>query len=254
MKRYLQLAAAAALALSLASCDALDKLLSVNLFYTPLEVSASDIQGMSLSELERLSKSPEFYPAVFSDPAAKSAFKDKVATGLASGNPATVQQSAILGADMLIYGSGADQVINNVINSMTDILDNPPLDDDDFQALIEAIVPTSLLGDEAAFKSMINAMVDAADYYDKLGESIGTGDYAYGGANAGEIAMNALLATMVYSVTVPGIYTDAGDYFYYLLTDLAPDTPTVSFSTEGNHLANLLAAAGLDSISITIVS
>lgn len=251
MKRRLQLAAVAALALSLASCDALDKLLSVNLFYTPLKVSASDIQGMSLAELERLSTSPEFYPAVFNDPAAKSAFEDKVTTGLASGNPATVQQSAILGADMLIYGSGADLIINNVINSMAAILESPPTTAGGFQSLIEAIVPSAVLADPDAFKLMINAMVDAADYYNDLGASIGTGDYAYGGVNAGEIAMNALLATMVVSVDTTG-YTDAGDYFYYLLTDPAPATPTVSFTTESNNLANLLAAAGLDSIDITL--
>ena len=206
----------------------------------------------SLDELTRQAESPEFYSEVYGDPAAKAAFEAKITAGLGSSDPATRQQSAILGADMLIYGSGADQVINNVVNSMTDILDNPPLDDDDFQALIEAIVPASLLGDEAAFKSMINALADAASYYDQLGASIGAGDYVYDGANAGEIAMNALLATMVDSVTVPGGYTDAGDYFYYLLTDPAPATPTVSFSTEGNNLTNLLAAAGLDSIDITL--
>lgn len=251
MKRHLQLAAVAALALSLASCDALDKLLAVNLFYTPLEVSASDIQGMSLDELARQAESPEFYTLVYGDPDAKAAFEAKITAGLGSSDPATKQQSAILGADMLIYGSGADQVINNVVNSMTDILDNPPLDDDDFQALIEAIVPASVLGDEAAFKSMINALADAAGYYDQLGASIGAGNYVYDGANAGEIAMNALVATMVASVDTTG-YTDAGAYFYYLLTDPAPATPTVAFTTESGSLANLLLAAGLSSIAITI--
>lgn len=253
MKRQLELAAVAALALSLASCDALDRLLAVNLFYTPYEVSASEIQAMSLDELTREAESPEFYTEVYADPAAKAAFEAKVIAGLGSSDPAIKQQSAILRADMLIYGSGADLVINNVVNSMTDILDSPPTNADGFQALIETIVPASVLGDETAFKSMINDLVEAAVYYDALGASIGAGDYSFDGANEGEIAMNALIATMVESVDVPVGYTDAGDYFYYLLTDPAPATPTVTFTTEGNNLANLLAAAGLDSISITIV-
>lgn len=249
MKRYLQLAAAAALALSLASCDALDKLLAVNLFQTPLELNATDIQGMSLGELARRAESPEFYSQVYSDPAARAAFDAKITEGLGSSDPATKQQSAILGADLLIYGSGADLVINNVVNSMADILANPPADAAGFQALIETIVPASVLGDETAFKSMINAMVEAAGYYDQLGASIGTGDYAYGGVNAGEIAMNALVSAIVNSVDSSG-FPSPGDCFYYLVTDSNPDLPEVeSLSISAPNLVNILAVVNLEALA-----
>lgn len=249
MKRHLQLAAVAALALSLASCDALDRLLAVNLFYTPLEVSASDIQGMSLDELTRQAESPEFYIEVYGDPAAKAAFEAKITAGLGSSDPATRQQSAILGADMLIYGSGADQVINNVVNSMADILANPPTDASGFQSLIENIMPASVLGDEVAFKSMINAMVEAAAFYDTLGASLGAGDYAYDGANAGEIAMNALVAALVDSVD-SSAYPSPGDCFYYLITDPLPVLPQVeSFSISAPNLVNILTVVNLEALA-----
>lgn len=249
MKRYLQLAAVAALALSLASCDALDKLLAVNLFYTPLEVSASDIQGMSLDELARRAESPEFYTLVYGDPDAKAAFEAKITAGLGSSDPATKQQSAILGADMLIYGSGADIIINNVINSMASILESPPTTAGGFQSLIEAIVPPAVLADPDAFKMTINAMVEAAGYYDQLGASIGTGDYAYGGVNAGEIAMNALVAAIVNSVD-SSEFPSPGDCFYYLVTDSNPDLPEVeSLSISAPNLVNILAVVNLETLA-----
>jgi hypothetical protein len=245
MKRLAAVAIVALLTLSLASCDFLDQLLSVNLFDAPLKLSASDIAAKSLDELSQLSESPDFYDAVWGDTALMTAVRDQADAGVLSGDPATVQQAAILGADLYIYGSGADALINNVIAQYESFSSNPPSTTGEIEAFINTIVPASLLADEAAFVAMINALVEADTYFQALGGSIGTDPYDYGGANAGEIAQNALVAAFVAGVTPPS--GDLGNYLYDLLTD--PLTPSPTFTepvtTSGSYLGNILSAAGI---------
>ncbi len=252
MKRLAAVAIVALISLSLASCDFLDQLLSVNLFDAPLKLSAADIADKSLDELSQLSESPDFYDAVWGDAALTTAVEAQVAAGLASGDPATVQQAAILGADLYIYGSGADVLINSVIAQYEDLSSSPPSDGAEIEAFIDTLVPASLLADEAAFVAMINALVDADAYFQDLGVSVGTDPYDYGGANAGEIAQNALVAAFVAEITPPAIWAGAnpggtlGEYIFDLLAGSAapPDAYTPP-DTSAGYLFNILSAANL---------
>ena len=258
MKRLAVAAIVALLTLSLASCDFLDQLLSVNLFDAPLKLSAADMADKSLDELSQLSESPDFYDAVWGDAALMAAVTDQADAGVLSGDPATVQQAAILGADLYIYGSGADALINNVIAQYESFSGDPPDDPTEIEAFLTTLVPASLLADEAAFVAMINALVDADDYFQDLGASVGTDPYDYGGANAGEIAQNALVAAFVAAfdpaVDLPGSWTGAnpggtlGEYLFDLLTVPATDAPA-SYTppdTSAGYLFNILSAAGID--------
>ncbi|HAE20846.1 MAG TPA: hypothetical protein DCG47_00770 [Spirochaetaceae bacterium] len=243
----------ALITLSLASCDFLDQLLSANLFDAPLKLSASDISAKSLDDLSRLSQSPDFYEAVWGDSALMAAVEAKVTTGLGSGDPATAQQAAILGADLYIYGSGADGLINNVLAQYESLSSNPPDDSSEIEAFLNDLVPASLLANEAAFVAMINALVIADGYFQDLGASIGTDPYDYGGANAGEIAQNALVAAFITVIAPPASWTGVnpggtlGEYLFDLLTIPATAAPTTYTppDTSGGYLGNILSAAGI---------
>ncbi len=253
MKRLAVAAIVALLTLSLASCDFLDQLLSVNLFDAPLKLSAADMADKSLDELSQLSESPDFYDAVWGDAALMAAVTDQADAGVLSGDPATVQQAAILGADLYIYGSGADALINNVIAQYESFSGDPPDDPTEIEAFLTTLVPASLLADEAAFVAMINALVDADDYFQDLGASVGTDPYDYGRANAGEIAQNALVAAFVAEVAPPVGWVPAvppgtiGAYLFDLLAGSAaiPDAYAPP-DTSAGYLFNILSAANLD--------
>jgi hypothetical protein len=250
MKRLAAVAIVALLILSLASCDFLDQLLSVNLFDAPLKLSAADIADKSLDELSQLSGSPDFYDAVWGDAALTAAVLDQADAGVLSGDPATVQQAAILGADLYIYGSGADALINNVIAQYESFSGDPPDDPAEIEAFLNTLVPASLLADEAAFVAMINALVEADAYYQNLSDPVGVDPEL---VNAGEIAQNALVAAFVAEIVPHGNWVIAnpsgtlGEYLFDLLTIPATDAPTTYAppNTSTGYLGNILSAAGI---------
>lgn len=255
MKRYLQLAAVAALALSLASCDALDKLLSVNLFATKFEVNASDIQGMSLAELERMTESPSFMEALAEDPtlvAAVTARMDAIISDSGS-SPAQVQAAAAVAASVLIETTAAPKIINGIVAEFASGGANLPSDETEIVDFIEGLLPPELYTngvlDEAAFTLMIDNLILANDYYVSMGDSIGTDGVK--DVNIGAAAQNAVIAAFVAGVqpvTGPPALSP-GEVLYKKLNG---DVITVVFDPPDlndpvfDYLENILDAAGLN--------
>ena len=255
MKRSLQLAAVAALALSLASCDALDKLLSVNLFYTPLKVSASDIQGMSLAELERMTGSPSFMEALAKDPALVAAVTAKMDAIISDSgsSPAQVQGAAAVAASVLIETTAAPKIINGIVSEFASGGSNLPSNETELVDFIEGLLPPELYTngvlDETAFVRMIDNLIFANDFYKSMGDSIGADGVQ--GVNVGEAAQNAVIAAFVAGVQ-PVIGSPALSPGEVLYKKLNGDAITVVFAPPDlsdsafDYLENILDAAGLN--------
>ncbi|HOX91451.1 MAG TPA: hypothetical protein PLC54_00910, partial [Spirochaetales bacterium] len=239
MKHNLQIAIVCIIAISLTGCSFMDSFLGVNIFDTPLELSAEDIQGMSIADLQEAAGTEDFFDALAEDPA----LVDEVLAVLdpalpADGAPVTgtaeEQDAAIVATEVLIYSSPAGDLIENLTAEAEALLagniPQTPAGDPDVGAILAVLVPDSVMGpngtiDEAAFIAMIDALAAADEYFQILGQSIGADGYDTGYANPGEIAMNAMLAAAVGAIVVPTnllgqpLYASTGAYLYALLTD-----------------------------------
>jgi hypothetical protein len=250
MKRSLSISATLVLALGLTSCTFLDELLNVNLFAEQMELSASDVQSSSISELLQLSESPSFYEAI-SEHKTELLFRIDDILSEAT-DPQEIQEAAILAADIIIYTSPAGELLANAAKLADGVDEEATIDE-----VLALILPSSIYSggavvDEVAFKAMIAAFEDANDYFIDIGDSIVGGEYASSAANAGDIAMGAFIGAVLGSVTPAEGHTDLDEYLLAALKgELAtppeftiPDTMTPEYS----YLDNILAAANLDSL------
>lgn len=249
MKRHLQLAAVAALALSLASCDALDKLLAVNLFYTPLEVSASDIQGMSLAELERMTESPSFMEALAEDPTLVAAVTAKMQDIIddPASTPAQVQSAAAVAASALIETTAAPKIINGIVAEFASGGSNLPSDAGEMVTFIEGLLPPELYTgsvlNETAFTLMIDNLILTNSFYEDMGASIGADGVQ--GVNIGEAAQNAVIAAFVAGVQPAGPLSPAEVLYDALVNPPGSVTFVEPNMDPGSPLKYILDAAGL---------
>lgn len=161
-----------------------------------------------------------------------------------SSDPATVQRSAALYADIQLQTSGASVVVNNVVSLLASGKALPS-DATGVTDLVKDLLPASLLSDKAAFAAAIDAFKAADAAYQVLGLSIGASE-AQSGLAAGAIgtaAQSALVAAVISSVTVTsGTVADA------LWTAVQGGSASLEFaepSTDSGYLGNLLSAAGL---------
>ncbi len=268
MKKSMHLLLVVALALPLAGCDFLDRLLSVNLFDSELTLSVAEVSEMTVEELQEEARSPDFYDLLESDPAIEDEVLDEADDTIADPASTTteVQDAAILGAHVEIYTSPAGDLIDNLVDNL-DVLSDPPLDgfgDPDIAAILELLVPPSVMVggviQEAAFLDMIDSLLDAADYFEVLGMELAGGGYDTDYANPGQIAQNALVAALVAAIDVPADYllvnpgATTGDYLFDLLSG-EPVTEPSGFSFPSfdpadpeydESLHNIFLAAGLD--------
>jgi len=272
MKKSMHLLLVVALALPLAGCDFLDRLLSVNLFDSELTLSVAEVSEMTVEELQEEARSPDFYDLLESDPAIEDEVLDEADDTIADPASTTteVQDAAILGAHVEIYTSPAGDLIDNLVDNLV-VLSDPPVDgfgDPDIAAILELLVPPSVMVggviQEAAFLDMIDSLLDAADYFEVLGMELAGGGYDTDYANPGQIAQNALVAALVAAIDMPLTYDDDGDpltnppsmsnYLFDLLTGEPVDAP-VDYSFPSldpvdpeydESLHNIFLAAGLD--------
>ena len=249
---------AAAVALSMTACSALDAILQVNILKGLAALKADDIAEADTDTLLQMSESTSFYDALADDPAVKAEVLDTIDAGIV-GAPDTAeeQELAVLAADILLRTTAAAELVNKVADIAASLMTDGAIAD--FEVLIDTIVPDSLYADDgsvdqAAFTEMIDALLAADAYYQELGSTIGAGgDYVDGAdVSAGDVAQSALIAAVIkeVSLSLPGAYTDTGTYLYDLLTVPMTPEPTVDFDmplmTPGSgYLGNLLAAAGL---------
>jgi hypothetical protein len=253
MKRTITIALAAAVALSMTACSALDAILQVNILKGIAALKADDIADADADTLLQMSNSGSFYDALADDPAVKAEVLDTLDAGIVGdADTADEQELAILAADILLRTTAAGDLVNKVAAIAADLFQETI--DTNLQELIVTIVPASLLTEdgsvkEGAFLEMVDALLDADAYYQKLGNGIPTGVYApdadISASDAGNIAQSALIAAVVAAVVPTGGLT-TGEYLFSLLTSPNPEVDTfVLPNMESGYLGNLLKAAGL---------
>jgi hypothetical protein len=255
MKRTMMIVLAAAVALSMTACSALDAILQVNVLKGLAALKADDIAEADADTLLEMSNSTSFYVALAGNPAVKADVLVTINAEIGGSiDSAKDQELAVLAADILLRTTAAGELVNNVAAIASDLMQDGAIAD--FQALIDTIAPASLYAadgsvDQVAFSAMIDALLAADAYYQALGNAIGAGgDYAAGtDVSKGDVAQSALIAAVIFEVSesLPGTYTDTGEYLYDLLTGataLEPTTFTMPIMNSG-YLGNLLAAAGL---------
>ncbi|MDX9957138.1 MAG: hypothetical protein RBT68_01740 [Spirochaetia bacterium] len=250
MKRSLVVLLAFALAMSLASCTFLDELLSVNLFEETMDLSVADVNSSSVGDLLALSESESFFEAVEDDPALETALLGKADEVIAtSSDPLAIQEAGILAANVLIYTSPAGDLLANA----TGLADADPAGITNVDELLNLILPASVYsGDtinESAFREMIDAFLEANEYYVAIGTNLGT-DYLASEVSAGDIAVGAYLGAVLVSIDpIPLAYSgDVGDYLYAGVEESEPapavDDPDLT-QLEYAYLDAILDAASL---------
>ena len=239
----------------LSSCDAF---FDTNMFKAAGlgQVSASALAAKDSSELYDSAYASDgklevsFIDALADDPSAKTAVLEtlKASWNSGSADPATVQKSAALYADIELQTSGASGVVNNVVDFLAS---GKPLPSDDDASgvadLVKGVLPPALLSDKAAFTAAIEAFVEADKAYQVMGTSIGSSG-AQSGLAAGSIgtaAQSALIAAVVVGVT-PSSGTTVADALWLAVQG---DTSNISGFTDpptsSGYLGSLLSAAGI---------
>ncbi len=257
MKRTIMIVLAIAVALSMTACSALDALLSVNVFAPFAGVSSGAIEKATPDELITMSGSESFYETLAAKPELKETVLKTIDEAMAEApaSSATYQELAVLGANIELQTSPAGDLINNIGGLFGSLAsgDGGEGEDVDFADMIAGLIPPEVKNadgslDKEAFVAMIDALVAADAYYERLGAAIGTDGYAAGAAiSAGDVAQAALVSAIIAAIPTPVGYT-TGQYLYDLQNDV-PGTPEMAeFSmpdmTTGS-LYNILAAAGL---------
>lgn len=258
MRRTITIVLAAGLALSMTACEALDRVLQVNIFEPFAAMSAEDISAASADELLTMSGSDAFYEALAEDPTAEAAVLATLEDSIADASPASpeFQEVTILMANIVLETSPAADFVGNIASVITTVMDTPPEGEDvDIEGIVEGLLPPEVYGadgalDETAFVEMIDALIAADLYFQQLGTAIGTDGYAEGAdLSPGDVAQQALVAAIISSVVPPAGYVGTeGQYLFDLLNDDTtppPDDFTLP-DMESGYLYNILFAANID--------
>ena len=259
MKRTTSIVLAAAIALSMTACTALDSILGFNLFTGLAAVSESDIQEANVAELKDLSGSPSFYDTIAEDDALKVAVLLTIneERAVLATDTADYQELTLLAAQIELQTTPAGELVNNIGGIFDDVAAGTLGTDIGF--IMEQILPVSVFSvgtitDEAAFVAMIDALVAADLYYSDLGGSLVDGAYAADSAIVpGDVAQSAIVAAMVGNLVPPAGYT-TGEYLIDLINEV-PGTPEITFDMDAvltdPSLVNILTAAGMGSLTTT---
>lgn len=256
MKRTMTIVLAAGLALSMTACEALDRVLQVNIFESFSALNSADIAAASADELLTMSGSDAFYESLAEDPEAEAqvlATLDAAKEDLAADSP-EFQEITVLQASIVLETTPAADFVGNVAGALTTVMEES--EDVDIEGLVEDLLPADVYGadgalDEEVFIEMIDALVAADLYFQQLGGAIGEGGYADGAdVSAGDIAQQALVSAIVANIDPPAGYDTTGEYLYALLTDtsgsVAEPTDYAMPDMESGYLYNLLLAANID--------
>jgi hypothetical protein len=261
--RYLTaLVFAVALSLVFVSCDSF---FSTNLFKSAGlgQVSPDKLKGETSAELvddaynDNGDPSTSFFDALSGD----TTVRDEVLATLAatytspSASPTAVQEAASLAAQIEIVTTGADELVNNVVEALGDIQSLSGSDPQGAVDLLESLVPAGLAASEASFSAAIEALISANDIYLVLGASVAAND-VQGDINIGTAAQSAMLAAALDGIDATGLidpdtgspYTSTAAYLWDSLqgkTIVGTPTFTPPDTSAGSPLGSLIEASGL---------
>lgn len=264
MKRTTTIVLAAAIAMSMTACDALDRMLQVNIFSGFYAVSVEDVASSKTDApaLVTLSESDTFFETLAAP--ANAGLKVEVLATITDAiaeatEPADVQDLTLLGAEIELRTTGGDIVVNNIADVLSDqtlIKTDGAIDP---VKLLTKIIPSTIVDDTGAiiegkeddFKEIIEGFVAASIFYDQLGTSLDGGTYEDTTVEAGTILQSALVAATLASLTPPENVT-SGDYLLSLVDGSVTYPTTFSFpdTSEGSSLGNLFTAAGVNPVTL----
>jgi len=244
---------AALVALALVSCDFMYE---TNFFQTEMGVDATELSKASVADLNEMADSPSFFTALAEDEEAKTAVLDNLDEVIAdpASTPEEVAEASLLAAEVEIYSSPAGDLVSNVgellISAVSGGEGGEPVDMEDPEALINALLPESVVDEETgeivedSFVAMINALNDSYAYYVEFSEAMDPADYT--SSELGDAAMTAMMASIIASIDPVAGYDSPGDLIYAALTGEYAGEITMSgeLGTDTN-LQALFDAAGL---------
>jgi hypothetical protein len=240
----------------LSSCDAF---FNSNLFKeaglgqeSASSLAAKDSTGLYEAAYTESGKpSAGFYETLKTNPDTKAAVLGTLQTGMASTDPKTAQQSAILYADIGLHTSGASDLVAGCVSA----IGNLPSSDakpEELKAFVQSLIPVSL-NTEDSFKTAISALMAAQDTYTTLGEELGsTSDRVLPTATYGNAAQSALLSAFISGIKGPEpekATIDTAAVLWDILQG-TNDGSAISFTSPdmgaGSALGNICAAGGID--------
>jgi hypothetical protein len=235
----------------LSSCDAF---FNSNLFKEAClgQESASSLAAKDSTDLYEAAyadngkPSSGFYETLKANPETKATVLATLETGMASSDPTTAQQSAILYADIGLQTSGASDLVAGCVNAIGDIPSSEATTAE-LTAFVKSLIPDSLTT-EADFKTAINALIAAQTAYTALGKDLASSsDYILSSATYGNAAQSALLSAVISGISDSG--TDTATALWDVLQG-TNDGSTLTFTSPdvsaGSALGNICAAGGID--------
>lgn len=235
----------------LTSCDAF---FNSNLFKEAGlgQVSASSLAAKDSNELYEAAytdngkPSTGFYEALKEDPETEKKVLAELEIGMASPDPTTAQQSAILHADIGIQLSGASDLVAGCVSALGS-MPSSDAQPEELKAFIQSLIPDSL-DTEESFKTAINALIAAQPTYVALGSKLGSpSDYVLPTATYGNAAQTALVSALLSGISS----TEGKDPATAIWEVLqGTDPATLEFTSPnvdaGSALGNICAAGGID--------
>ena len=259
MKRTTTIVLAAAIALSMTACTALDSILGFNLFAGLAAVNEAAIKEANATELLDLSGSDSFYDTMTEDTTGTLKVEVLVTINdqraVLATETADYQELTLLAAQVELQTTSAGELIDNIGGIFDDVAAGTL--GTDIGSIMEQILPDSVFSagtitDEAAFVAMIDALVAADLYYESLGVALVDGAYADNSDIVpGDVAQSAIVAAMVGNLVPPLGYT-TGEYLIDLINGV-PGTPEITFDMDAvlgdTALSNILTAAGMSDLT-----
>ncbi len=226
----------------------------------------TDYEGADgLDELEGDLDSPAIVDTLVQNPETITQIEDMLEEDYLNDGVTTEedQQAAILYAELNLETSGGDELVNNMVNTVTTVLESEDPAALDPLSIITQVIPPEAAESPEVFTSMLLGLLDANNAYVLFGDSIGdvngdgaitAGEDVPAGTNMGGIAQCAVVAyaveLIVESMGLPP--ADAGNQLWLLLYE--PTSPEITIteptlpdvlSTPPTFLLNIFASAGV---------
>ncbi len=167
-----------------------------------------------------------------------------------SADPETVQEAALLAAELQLNGTSAGTTVNNVVDIF--VSDSSGSAFEDPGVLLEGIIPESAAGDAGAIASILEDLVTAGNAYEAYGNSVSGGSDV-----SGEVAQNAAVAILVSTIVSSGSGGSTEDNIDALAAAIAGGSGSTnaifesggSFNGAGDAMTDAAAeGSALDSI------
>ncbi len=247
MRKWVVLAVSVFVGFSLIGCS---DIFEYNLFSAmdkPSIPTLSELKEMGAAEaVDKLSKeasSDKFYEELANDENQKEDVENYLKEVMDSSETTVKQKASLLYASIEVKTSGADEVVNNLVNVISSG------DVSDFNNVWDAIVPDDM--SESDVVNVLGGLLNAYEGYSAFGSTLVGDTTPPEGVNMGEVAQTAIVSYYVYQYAVnngidPTSSTAATDLYDKLQNVNETTNVSLANPTEDQNFSAILNAAGLD--------